>query len=139
MNAKSIQPKILAIFLFLGLVAAPSLRAQAQDNIANVPAVDDNVTSDDSHDPPSRVARISLLDGSVSIQPGGTGDWGEAAKNRPVTINDKIWVDKDSRAELQAGQVAIHLGSMTALSFLNLDQNIMQRRLHEGQINIRVR
>src|SRR5262249_7891962 len=30
-------------------------------------------------DPPSRVARISFLDGSVSFQPGGTGDWGAAA------------------------------------------------------------
>jgi hypothetical protein len=140
MNAKSIQPKILGMLLFVGLVAAPCLRAQAQDNIANLPAVDDNmVTSDDMHDPPSRVARVSFLDGSVSLQPGGTGDWGAAAKNRPMTVGDKLWVDKDSRAELQAGQVAIHLGSMTALSFLNLDQNITQMRLAEGQVNFRVR
>ena len=140
MNAKSIQPRILGILLFLGLAAAPTLRAQAQENIANLPAVDDNmVTSDDSHDPPSRVARLSYLDGSVSLQPGGTGDWGAAAKNRPVTIGDKIWVDKDSRAELQAGQISIHPGSMTALSFLNLDQNITQIRLPEGAINFRVR
>jgi hypothetical protein len=93
----------------------------------------------DQGDPPTRVARISYLDGSVSIQPGGTGDWGAAAKNRPVTIGDKIWTDKDSRAELQAGQAAIHLGSMTALSFLNLDENIIQIRLAEGSINFRVR
>jgi hypothetical protein len=121
------------------LVGAPAVRAQAQENIANLPAVDDNVTNDDTHDPPSRVARISVADGSVSIQPGSTGDWGDAAKNRPVTINDRIWVDKDSRAELQAGQITIHLGSMTALSFLNLDQNVTQIRLPEGKINFRVR
>jgi hypothetical protein len=93
----------------------------------------------DQGDPPARVARISYLDGSVSMQPGGTGDWGAAAKNRPVTIGDKIWSDKDSRAELQAGQAAIHLGSMTALSFLNLDENIIQMRLAEGSVNFRVR
>jgi hypothetical protein len=95
--------------------------------------------SPDSQDPPSRVARLSYLDGSVSFQAGGSGDWGNAAKNRPVTIGDKIWVDKDSRAELQAGQASIHLGAMTALSFLNLDQNITQMRLAEGSINFRVR
>src|SRR5437879_3623611 len=89
-------------------------------------------------DPPTRVARISYIDGSVSLQPGGQGDWGSAAKNRPVTIGDKIWVDKDSRAELQAGPAAIHLGSMTALSFLNLDQGITQMRLAEGSVNFRV-
>lgn len=93
----------------------------------------------DEGDPPSRVARISFLDGSVSLQPGGTGDWGAAAKNRPVTIGDKIWADKDSRLELQVGQAAIHVGSMTALSFLNLDENIMQVRIAEGAINFRVR
>src|SRR5258707_784782 len=89
-------------------------------------------------DPPTRVARISYVDGSVSLQPGGQGDWGSAARNRPMTIGDKIYVDKDSRAELQAGPAAIHLGSMTALSFLNLDQGITQMRLPEGSINFRV-
>jgi hypothetical protein len=93
----------------------------------------------DQGDPPSRVARLSFVDGSVSMQPGGSGDWGAAARNRPVTIGDKIWSDKDSRAELQAGQASIHLGSMTALSFLNLDENIIQMRLAEGSINFRVR
>src|SRR5258708_38870748 len=94
--------------------------------------------ADEEKDPPTRVARISYVDGSVSLQPGGQGDWGSAAKNRPVTISDKIWVDKDSRAELQAGTAAMHLGSMTALSFLNLDQGITQMRLAEGSLNFRV-
>src|SRR5207244_11453463 len=59
--------------------------------------------ADEDKDPPTRVARISIVEGSVSLQPGGEGDWGEAARSRPVTIGDKFWVDKDSRAELQAG------------------------------------
>ena len=45
------------------------------------------------------------------VQPGGQGDWGSAQRNRPVTIGDKLWVDKDSRAELQAGDAAFHLGA----------------------------
>jgi hypothetical protein len=56
-----------------------------------------------------------------------------------MTVGDKLWTDKDSRAELQTGVVSIHLGSMTALSFLNLDQNITQMRLAEGSINFRVK
>jgi uncharacterized protein DUF6600 len=97
-----------------------------------------NVRADEG-DPPSRVARISFIDGTVSFQPGGMGDWGTAARNRTVTVGDKIWADKDSRAELQAGQATIHVGSMTALSFLNLDENITQMRLAEGALNFRVR
>jgi len=94
---------------------------------------------DTAKDPPKRVARISIVEGSVSLQPGGEGDWGNAVKNRPMTIGDKIWVDKDSRAELQAGAAAFHLGSMTSLSFLNLDEGIMQVRVPEGAVNFRVR
>jgi uncharacterized membrane protein YgcG len=90
-------------------------------------------------DPPTRVARLSYTDGSVSMQPGGEGEWGNAARNRPLTVGDKLWVDKDSRAELQAGQASVHLGSMTALSFLNLDEGITQMRLAEGSVNFRVR
>jgi hypothetical protein len=93
----------------------------------------------DGQDPPGRVARMSALDGSVSLQPGGEGDWGAAARNRPVTVGDKIWVDKDSRAELQSGAASIHLGAMSALSFLNLDVNITQIRLAEGSLHLRVR
>jgi hypothetical protein len=164
MNANSIGSKIGALAVSYAMVlflTAPGLRAQdqpqqrqdstpvpqvedqgqmqADPNATNMPAVDDNITADESQNPPSRVARISFSDGSVSLQPGGTGDWGTAQKNRPVTIGDKVWVDKDSRAELQAGQIAIHLGGMTALSFLNLDQNVTQVRLPEGKINFRVR
>jgi hypothetical protein len=90
-------------------------------------------------DPPSRVARISYLEGSVSFQPGGQGEWGNAVKNRPITVGDKIWSDTNSRAELQAGQLSVHLSNMTALSFLNLDQQTAQLRLAEGTINFRVR
>src|SRR5258708_2117706 len=94
---------------------------------------------DNGQDPPSRVARVSVIDGTVSFQPGGQGDWGAATRNRPVTVGDKIWSDKDSRAELQAGQASIHLSSMTALSFLNLDDQTTQMRLAEGSVNFRVR
>jgi len=39
--------------------------------------------ADEEKDPPKRVARISYADGSVSLQPGGQGDWGSAARNLP--------------------------------------------------------
>jgi FecR protein len=119
------KSRLLALLGMAGLLvfAAPNARAD----------------EDNQPDPPSRVARISYLDGSVSFQPSGTEDWAAAAKNRPVTIGDKIWSDKDSRVELQAGEASIHIGSMTALSFLNLDQNIIQMRVAEGAVNFRVR
>ncbi len=129
-------------FSLIGLLYFSAPKVQAQQSEPAPPAQTDSTdqpASSDAGDPPTRVARISYLDGSVSIQPGGAGDWGAAARNRPMTVGDKLWTDKDSRAELQTGIVSIHLGSMTALSFLNLDATITQMRLAEGSINFRVK
>jgi hypothetical protein len=143
------QTRLGLLLCLIGLLclSAPKLRAQQPDQappvdqpaLSNQTDTSDQPAANDANDPPSRVARISFLDGSVSIQPGGAGDWGSAVRNRPMTIGDKLWTDKDSRAELQTGVVSIHLGSMTALSFLNLDQTITQMRLAEGSINFRVK
>src|SRR5690242_16806324 len=123
------------LLVFSGLLAfvAPDALAGQSDQSSQ------SSQQSEAGDPPTRVARISFVDGSVSMQPGGSGDWGAAALNRPMTIGDKLWTDKDSRAELQTGVVSIHLGSMTALSFLNLDENVTQMRLAEGSINFRVK
>jgi len=137
-TAKSTIALLLCLAASLFLLS-PAVKAQGPESDATVTSGDVGPSADDTQDPPSRVARISFTDGAVSLQSGGTGDWGTATKNRPMTIGDKLWVDQNSRAELQAGQAALHLGSMTAISFLNLDQNITQVRLAEGKLNFRVR
>lgn len=48
-------------------------------------------------DPPSRVARLNYMDGSVSFQPGGENDWVTAVLNRPLVTGDNLWADEDSR------------------------------------------
>jgi len=93
----------------------------------------------DDDDPPTRVARLSVADGSVSFQPAGTEDWVTAVVNRPMTTGDKLWADRDSRAELQIGSGSIRLGSNTGFSFLNLDDNTAQLQVTEGTVRIRLR
>jgi hypothetical protein len=93
----------------------------------------------DDDDPPTRVARLSVADGSVSFQPAGTEDWVTAVINRPMTTGDKLWADHDSRAELQIGSGSIHLGANTGFSLLNLDDNTAQLQLTEGTLRIRLR
>src|SRR5712692_1591266 len=95
--------------------------------------------ADDEEDPPSRVARLSYANGTVSFNPGGTDDWVSAVVNRPITTGDKLWTDNGARAELHIGSAAIRLSSNTGFSFLNLDDRMAQIRLTEGTLNIRVR
>jgi len=129
-----------AVFTFgVTVVRAQEAPSSDQNGIYNGQGNENYDAPENGQDPPSRVARLSYIDGSVSFQPGGQGEWGQATRNRPVTIGDKIWADNNSRAELQAGQASIHLASNTALSFLNLDDQTTQMRLAEGSINFRVR
>jgi hypothetical protein len=115
----------------LGLVLsiiALSLAATAQDE-----------RPDQQDDPPSRVARIGYLEGSVSFQPAGETDWVGAVPNRPLTTGDQLWSDQDSRAELQLGSAVMRLGANTGFSFLNLDDHTVQVQLTSGSLNVRVR
>ena len=99
----------------------------------------DQDQGDQQDDPPSRVARLGYMEGSVSFQPAGETDWVQAAPNRPMTTGDKLWADQDSRAELQLGSAVIRLNANTGFSFLNLDDNTVQIQLTSGTLNVRVR
>jgi hypothetical protein len=95
--------------------------------------------ADDEEDPPSRVARISHTDGTVSFNPAGTDDWVTAVINRPMTTGDKLWADNGARAELHIGSASIRIGSTTGFNFLNLTDNVAQIQVTQGELRIRVK
>lgn len=90
-------------------------------------------------DPPSRVARLALIEGEVSMAPAGTEEWAEAVLNRPVTSGDRLWTENGARVELQVGSTAAYLNERTSFSFVDLDEDIMQMSLTDGAITVRVR
>ncbi len=92
-------------------------------------------------DPPSRIARLNLIEGNISYLPSGgdQNDWIAAALNRPLTIGDRLWADHDSRAELHIGSTAIRMDSNTGISFLNLDDSTVQIRVSEGSMIMKLR
>ena len=94
---------------------------------------------DDYQDPPARAGRIGYVQGSVSFQSDGQGDWLEAVPNRPLTTGDNLWADRDSRAEVQIGSTSIRLGSETSLTFLDLENDVTQMRLSMGSAFLRIR
>ena len=115
---------VLALVAAILLLLPMPPRALAQDNY---------------QDPPTRAGRIGFVQGSVSFQPGGEGDWLDAVPNRPLTTGDNLWVDRDSRAEVQIGSTSIRLGPETSLTFLDLGNDVTQLRLSTGSLYFRVR
>lgn len=95
--------------------------------------------SADEGDPPSRIARLSFMQGAVSLQPAGVQDWAPATLNRPLTTGDKLWADQDSRAELDMGFAAVRVGPTTGVSFLNLDDRVAQLDVTAGTAIVHLR
>jgi Family of unknown function (DUF6600) len=112
-----IGAKLVAILL-AGLIAAP--------------------LAADTGDPPSRVARISFLQGNASFQPAGQSQWSQASLNYPVTTGDRLYTDQGARAEINAGPFAVYLSETTDLTMANLNDQIMQLGLGQGIIRVSV-
>src|SRR4029077_10263773 len=86
-------------------------------------------------DPPGRVARLNYIQGSISFQPSGETNWVQANPNRPLTVGDNLWADRNSRGELHIGSSSIRIASETGITFLNLDDRTIQIQLAQGSMN----
>jgi hypothetical protein len=90
-------------------------------------------------DPPGRVARLQYMSGEVSVQPGGVNDWVPGVINRPLTTADRVWTDKNARAELNLGTAALRANAETSLTLTNVSDGTAQVELDQGTLNLRVR
>jgi hypothetical protein len=129
-NTRTISIMKNKSLLVSALICAGALWSQDPDQ-------DPNQTP--APDPPSRVARLNLIEGQVSFQPATITDWTVATLNYPVTIGDHLYADDNSRAELHIGTTAVRLGPKSGLSFLNLDDHLVQIRLDQGALIVRVK
>ena len=68
-----------------------------------------------------------------------TDDWVQGSVNRPLTLADNVWADKNSRAELNVGTGLIRIGSESSLTLTNVNDNSVQLSLHQGAMNLHVR
>jgi hypothetical protein len=90
-------------------------------------------------DPPGRVARLNYSQGSISLQPGGEGDWITATPNRPLVSGDNLWADQGSCAELHVGSTAIRMNENTSITLLEVGDHVLQIRLALGSLVLHVR
>jgi len=91
-----------------------------------------------AQNPPGRVARLAYMSGQISIQPGGVDDWIAASQNRPLTSADRIWTDKQARAELTLGTAALRMNSETSLTLTNVGDRSVQLQLDQGTLSVTV-
>ncbi|MGC2112694.1 MAG: DUF6600 domain-containing protein [Candidatus Korobacteraceae bacterium] len=133
----------MLMVLLLVVMSAGAVFAQDQNDApppANVPVQQgDPGQGAQQQDPPGRVARVQFMSGQVSMQPGGVNDWIAASMNRPLTTSDRVWTDKDSKAELNVGDGFIRMNSETSLTLTNVSDNTVQIELDQGTLSVTVK
>ena len=88
-------------------------------------------------DPPPQAGRLSIVNGTVSIQPAGTQDWGQAYLNYPVGPGDRIFTDTDGRAEIQVGRTYVRIGPSSDVTFVDFSSNDITFGAAQGSLHIR--
>jgi len=90
-------------------------------------------------DPPGRVARISVMQGDVSLEPAGAQGFAQAELNYPLTLGDRVYVDLQGLAELETAGLAVRMANGADVTLTSLTDQVAQFGLAQGSIRISTR
>src|SRR5690348_1900301 len=97
------------------------------------------VRAQDPDDLKRGVARISLINGDVSVRRGDSGEWVAGVINAPLLTDDHVATGPNSRAEIQfdASNV-LRLGANAELRLSQLEYGRYQMELAHGVVTYRM-
>jgi len=97
------------------------------------------VRAQDPDDLQRGVARISLMNGEVSVRRGDSGDWVAGVINAPLLTGDQISTGQNSRAEVQFDSAnMLRLGGNAEIHMAQLEDRRYQIELAHGTVTFRV-
>jgi hypothetical protein len=124
---KRVLPVLVASALLMGL--------RAQDPNANP---NPGAEPDGQYEPGRAVARISILNGDVSVRRGDSGEVVAAAVNAPVMADDRLLTSSTSRAEVQLDSAnMIRIGPSSEVRFTAMDVRSFQIQIAAGTVTFR--
>src|ERR1700732_5330780 len=89
---------------------------------------------DAAQEPPGRVGRLVLIDGTVSYHTADQNYWQRARRNYPVTTGQSFWTEPNSHAAIDIATNRIYLDGSTELDTSALDDATAQFSLPEGAV-----
>ena len=93
----------------------------------------------DDDEPGRGVARLSLINGDVSVRRGDSGDWLAGAVNAPLVVEDSVVTGTNSRAEVQFDWAnMIRLSSNTEIRLAELEHQRYIIQIPRGLVTFRV-
>ena len=91
-----------------------------------------------AQDPPTRVGRISTVEGQVLVR-AGDGEAQNALLNWPVTTDNRLSTMRGALAEFRVGAAAVRLDGDSELEVSELDDDSFKLHLAYGAVSVRVR
>jgi hypothetical protein len=79
-------------------------------------------------------AHLQHAEGSVAYAPNGDKEWHDVQPRRLLKRGDRLWTDRGSRAEVQAGGHALRLNGETQLVLENVGDTATQLSLTQGSM-----
>jgi hypothetical protein len=93
------------------------------------------VRAQDSGDLQRAVARISLMNGEVSVRRGDSGDWVAGIINAPLLAEDRISTGPNSRAEVQLDAAnVLRIGGVAEVRLVQMEYGRYQIELAHGTL-----
>jgi hypothetical protein len=132
-------PVVLCAILPLFAQVAPPQGFPPQGGTPQGGAADGGDQQDGPASAAAGVARISLLNGDVSVRRGDSGDYVAAVQNAPVMVQDSIQTGSGARAEVQFDIAnMVRLAQTTEVHFTDLQNGRFQMQLGRGTITYRL-
>ncbi|MBS1190623.1 MAG: hypothetical protein H6R10_2415 [Rhodocyclaceae bacterium] len=90
-------------------------------------------------DPPARVGRLSLTEGTVTFRINGQDADSPAAYNWPISSGAILATGDDGRAEVQIGSSAFRLAGDSQVDFTTVDDQRIAVQVQQGSLAVTVR
>jgi hypothetical protein len=121
------------------IVAAAGWSAAAQTPAPPLGGVQAPLQDDGGDAPDHGVARLSLMNGNVSVAHGDSGDLTAAAVNAPLVATDRVMTAENSRAEVQFDSYnMVRLAPMTEVRLGELQYKRYLVQVAQGTVTFRV-
>ena len=88
-------------------------------------------------DPPDRVGRLSVVEGTVQQRSADDQQWAPASANYPVTDGFAV-ATQNGRAEIEVGSLALRVGANSEVDVNTLTDTAAVVTLAQGELNLRL-
>ena len=118
---------------------APAALLMAAASVLTAQTGPEAAPMQDTGTPERGVARVSIVNGEVSVRRGDSGDWVAAVINAPLMVEDRVSTGANSRAEVQFDSAnLIRVGANAEIRLAELGLNRYHLQVAHGTVTFRV-